>query len=136
MDKHRLFRLVFAFAVGIALSLYVYQRMMDPAPLQQRAQEEAVVLAARGILEDTIPDSDLEIVDPLATNRSAGKVYIYPFGDGWQVSGHYRRNESDPWHPFLMTLDANVQLVSLAVADADPRMQSIGADDPRITIAE
>jgi hypothetical protein len=136
MDKHRIFRLVFAFAVGVALSLYVYQRMMNPAPLQQRAQEEAVVLAARSFLADAVPDDDIEIVDPLATNRSAGKVYIYPAGDGWQVSGHYRRNERDPWHPFLMTLDANVQLVSLAVADSDPRMQAAAENDPRLSVSE
>jgi hypothetical protein len=137
MDKHRIFRLVFAFAVGIALAAYVFQRATDPEPAAQRAREEAVVLAARDILRASIPaDRAIEIVDPLATNREAGKVYVFQAGDGWQVSGHYRRNAGDRWLPFLLSLNANVELLELTVRDPDPRMRAAADRDSRLTIAD
>lgn len=137
MDKHRIFRLIFAFTVGIALAVYVYQRATDPEPAQQRAREEAAVLAAREILRATVPsDNAIEIVDPLATDRAAGKVYVFGAGDDWQISGHYRRVAGTRWLPFLLTLDANHRLKSLVVRDPDPRMHAAASKDPRVTVED
>jgi hypothetical protein len=100
---HRIIRLVIAFAVGILLALYSFERISDPEPARQRAREEAIVMSAREILKSYVPaEGEIEIADPLAPNRIAGKVYIYPAENGWEVSGHYRRNASDRWHPFLI----------------------------------
>ncbi len=134
--KHRIIRLVIAFALGIFLALYAYERISDPEPAMQRAREEAVVLAARDLLESMVAfDEQIQIVDPLATDRAIGKSYIYPAGSGWEVSGHYRRLGSDQWHPFLMKLDANVQLVSLLVRDDDARVTEAARDDPKLSLA-
>ena len=122
MQPHRIIRPVVAFSVGIVLALYAFERISDPEPARQRAREEAVVISAREILKSYVPaGGEIEIVDPLASNRVAGKVYIYPTDNGWEVSGYYRRNESDRWHPFLMSLNANIDLVSLSVRDADEK---------------
>ena len=137
MDKHRIFRLIFAFTVGIALAVYVFQSATDPEPAQQRAREEAAVLAARDILRASVPsDSEIEVVDPLATNRSAGKVYVFGEGDEWQISGHYRRISGTRWLPFLLTLDENHRLLTLVVRDPDPRMHAAASNDPRLTVQE
>ena len=131
---HRIFRLVFAFAVGIALAVYAYRWASDPAPAMQKAREEAVVLAAREILTSyVVPGGEIEIVDPLAKNRAVGKVFVFPADDGWEVSGHYRRDEQDRWHPFLMRLDNDAVLLSLAVSDADERLIGLAARDPRLS---
>jgi hypothetical protein len=77
MQHHRIIRLVIAFAIGIFLALYSFERISDPEPGMQRAREEAVVLSAREILKTyASPDTEIEIVDPLATDRSVGKAYI------------------------------------------------------------
>jgi hypothetical protein len=127
MDKHRIIRLVVAFAIGIFLALYSFERISDPEPARQRAREETVVLSAREILKSYVAGGmQIEIVDPLETDRNVGKSYIYPTDDGWEVSGHYRRYASDRWHPFLMILDTNVSLVSLSVR---------AADDPKFSVS-
>lgn len=135
MINHRVMRWVVAFGVGLAVSLYAFQRISDPQPGIQRAREEAVVRSARSILIETIsPDSALELVDPLAPDRKVGKVYVYPTGSGWEVSGHYRRGPADDWHPFLMQLDDASTLVRLAVRDSDARLTSAAAEDPKLTV--
>ena len=129
MQPHRIIRPVVAFSVGIVLALYAFERISDPEPARQRAREEAVVISAREILKSYVPvDGEIEIADPLAPNRVAGKVYIYPTDNGWEVSGHYRRNESERWHPFLMSLNANIDLLSLSVRDNDEKM-AVAADN-------
>lgn len=134
--KHRIIRLFIAFALGIFLAFYAYERISDPEPAMQRAREEAVVLAARDLLESMVAfDGQIQTVDPLATDRAIGKSYIYPTDDGWEVSGHYRRLGSDRWHPFLMKLDSNVQLVSLLVRDDDERVIEAARDDPKLSVA-
>ncbi len=136
MRPHRIIRPVVAFSVGIVLALYAFERISDPEPARQRAREEAVVISAREILKSYVPaDGEIEIVDPLAPNRVAGKVYIYPTDDGWEVSGYYRRNESDRWHPFLMSLNANIDLVSLSVRDADENLGATADDDPKFSVS-
>ena len=136
MQPHRIVRPVVAFSVGIVLALYAFERISDPEPARQRAWEEAVVISAREILKSYVPaDEEIEIVDPVAPNRVAGKVYIYPMDDGWEVSGYYRRNESDRWHPFLMSLNANIDLVSLSVRDADENLGAAADDDPKFSVS-
>ena len=137
MDRHRIIRLVVAFAIGIFLALYSFERISDPEPALQRAREESAVMSAREILETYVAGGQqLEIVDPLATDRSVGKSYIYPTDGGWEVSGHYRRYGSDRWHPFLMTLDTNVELVALSVRDDDERIAVTAADDPKFSVTQ
>ncbi len=103
----------------------------------QRAREEAVVLAAREVLKSLVSaDTEIEIVDPLATNRSVGKAYIYPTDSGWEVSGHYRRYGSDSWHPFLMSLDSTVQLVSLSVRDDDAKLVEAARNNPKLSVTQ
>ena len=114
--NHRVLSLVFALAVGIAVAVYAYQRVSDPLPGLQRQEEERIVLLARAHVQDLIAAGaasadELIVVDPLAPNRVAGKVYVYPTDSGWSVSGHYRRGLEDSWHPWLMQLDADGALL-------------------------
>ena len=137
MINHRIARLVFAFGVGILVAVFAFHSVTDPEPARQRALEEAAVFAARDFLRETIDAGDgLEVVDPLAPDRVVGKSYIYPDGDGWQVSGHYRRGETDPWHPFLLTLTPELTLSGLAVRDSNPALAAKAADDPRLQVTE
>jgi hypothetical protein len=100
----------------------------------QRAREEAVVLNARDILHRYIEAGEsLRIVDPLAPDRKVGKVYIYPANSGWEVSGHYRRNDADRWHPFLMKLNADTSLAELSVKDSSELLAAKALKDPRFT---
>ncbi len=134
MIDHKGVRPLVALALGLMLALYVYQRAPDPEPRLQRAKEEAVVYSARDILQSYVaPGQELEIVDPVSPNRSVGKVYIYPAGAGWEVSGHYRRNDHDPWHPYLMSLNAGAGLESLAVRDGDDRLIGMSSQDPKFS---
>ena len=101
----------------------------------QRAREEAVVMQARSILLQYVASSDeLQIVDPLAPDRKIGKVFIYPTDDGWEVSGYYRRDADDSWHPWLMRLDSNAGLSSLSVKDGSTEMMRRAAGDARLTV--
>ncbi len=137
MRYHRIFSLVFALAVGITLALYSFQRIADPEPARQRAREEAVVMSAREILRAHVSsEKEIEIADPLAPNRVAGKVYVYPNGNGWEVSGHYRRGDVDRWHPFLMALDEKVELISLLVRDNDVATLAAAAADPKFSVEQ
>ncbi len=136
MQPHRIVRPVVAFSVGIVLALFVFERNSDQEPARQRAREEAVVISAREIMKLYVQaDGEIEIADPLAPNRVAGKVYIYPTNNGWEVSGYYRRNESDRWHPFLMSLNANTDLVSLSVRDAHEKLGAAAGDDPKFSVS-
>lgn len=116
--NHRIGSYVFALGVGVLVAFLSYRWITDPTPRLERAVQESVVLAARDHLTGTVADGDLEIVDPLTPDRKVGKVYVYRAGDGWEVSGYYRRSEDDSWHPFLMSLDATQSLLHLKVRDA------------------
>ena len=132
--NHRILRPLVAFAVGFAVAFYAYDRVTDPRPRLERQKQEAVVRASRDILRGYLENSaGLQLVDPLAPDRKVGKVYIYPAGEGWEVSGHYRRDEADPWHPYLMQLDAGSGLVLLSVQDDDARLRQRAAQDPKLT---
>lgn len=116
--NHRIGRLVFAFGVGILVAFLSYRWITDPAPRIERQQQEAVVMAARGYLAANTGIASPQIVDPLAPDRKVGKVYVYRAGDGWEVSGFYRRGGDDKWHAFLMSLDASPGMTHLKVQDA------------------
>jgi len=133
--NHRLGSLVFALVVGLAIAWYAYDRVTDPLPAQQREIEEAVVLEARAwLVEMLMAGPALEISDPLDRDRVAGKVYVYPVEGGWEISGHYRRGEGQGWHPWLMQLDGDRKLRSLAVRDPDPGLAARAAADDRLTV--
>lgn len=114
---HRVTRLIFAFGIGIVVAVFAYRWIIDPAPRAERVMQESVVAAARNLLEQTLEIGTLEVVDPLAPDRKIGKTYVFPAAQGWQVSGYYRRDDIDLWHPYLMTLDDSLQLTHLKVSD-------------------
>ena len=126
--------IVFAIVVGLAVALLSYRWITNPNSGEGRLRQEQVVLHSRGVLEDTVASGQLEIVDPLAPNRKVGKVYIYPTDAGWEVSGYYRRNDADLWHPYLMHLDPAIALSRLKLSDQDPALIERVADDPRIEV--
>ena len=126
--NHRIGGIVFAFGVGLLVAFLSYRWITDPAPRLERQLQEAAVLAAREQLRDIAGSSDLEVVDPLAPERKVGKVYVYRAGDGWEVSGFYRRNDGERWLPFLMSLDASNTMVQLKVRDA-VLAEAAGNDD-------
>jgi len=138
MVNHKVMRMVVALAIGVFLALFSYQRITEQEPGLARAQEEAAVLAARIILREFVAvESEIEIIDPLAPSRVIGKVYIYPADSGWQLSGYYRRvsvGRDDRWHPYLLSLDAGLVLLSLSVNDTDSQLIALAAGDPRFSV--
>ena len=133
--NHDIMRWVVALAFGFAVAWYSYQRITDPEPAARRALEESVVVAARAVLVDYLgAEAGPEFVDPLSPDRKVGKVFVFPANGGWEVSGYYRRDGERRWHPFLMALDDERQLVSLSVRDADPGLVTRAAGDPRLTV--
>lgn len=133
--NHRAMSLVFAFGVGLFVSFCSYQWITNPERGAQRAVEEGVVRESRRILEEWVADgTTIEISDPLNRIREAGKVYIYPAADGWELSGQYRRTGERSWHAYLMKLDDDARLVSLAVDDNRPALLEKAATDTRFTI--
>jgi hypothetical protein len=128
MINHKVIRPIFALSIGLVVSLYVYQYVSDRQPILQRAKEESVVISSREILHNYVsPRNNIEIVDPVSPNRSVGKVYIYPTDDGWEVSGYYRRNQNDLWHPYLMLLNGDSGLILLTVQDTNDNLIEISA---------
>lgn len=115
--NHQITRLTFAFGIGIVVAVFAYRWIIDPAPRVERVMQESVVAAARNLLEQMLEIGTLEVVDPLTPDRKIGKTYVFPAAQGWQVSGYYRRDDIDLWHPFLMTLDDSLQLTHLKVSD-------------------
>lgn len=129
--NHRIVRLIFGFGVGLLVAFLAYRWIVDPAPRIERAIQESTVIAARAHLERAVDAGSLEIVDPLAPDRIIGKTYVYRDTNGWEVSGFYRRDEKDLWHPYLMTLDKSLGLTHLKLSDksllesmtSDPRLE-------------
>lgn len=74
-------------------------------------------MASRDWLEATLDIGKLVIVDPVSPDRKVGKVYVYPAGDRWEISGFYRRDKNDLWHPYLITLDSELALKHMKVSD-------------------
>ena len=115
--NHRVGRLVFGFSVGLIVAIFSYQWIADTGPRIERQEQERVVIASREHLLGTLGLGDLVVVDPLSPDRVVGKAYVYPTSDGWEVSGFYRRDDQDLWHPYLVTLDASTKLVHLKISD-------------------
>ncbi|MDG2375756.1 MAG: hypothetical protein P8M18_05335 [Woeseiaceae bacterium] len=135
--NHRIMSLVFAFGVGLLVSFLSYQWISNPERAEKRAIEEAVVRESRLILESVVSNgASLELSDPLNRVREAGKVYIYPLDDGWEVSGHYRRTGEKRWRPYLMVLNGESSLVSMSVQDDDPAVALKAMNDAKLTITE
>jgi len=126
--------LIFAFGVGLLVAVLSYRWLVDPQPREERQREESVVLESRGLLQDIIASGQLEIVDPLSPDRKVGKVYIYPEGEGWAVSGYYRRSDTDLWHPYLLSLDENLALLHLKLSDQDQALIDRGTSDSRLEV--
>ena len=111
--------IVFGLIVGLAVAFLSYQWITNPDRGAERAEQERVVMVARNVLQVTLATGALAVVDPLSPDRKVGKVYIYPQGGGWEISGYYRRGETDRWHPFLLSLSTDLSLQSLKVQDDD-----------------
>lgn len=100
------------------VAFMAFKWITNPEPRAERQLEEAVVVASRQHLDATLAIAGIELVDPLSPDRKVGKTYVYRAGEGWEVSGFYRRDENDRWHPYLMTLDASHAMTHLKVQDS------------------
>jgi len=132
---HRVGRIVFAVFIGLLVAVFSYQWITDPAGRAERILQENVVEVARGQLKDAIGMEMLEIVDPLSPNRKVGKVYVFPEGDAWAVSGYYRRGADDRWHPYLMALSADLSVTSLKIQDKNQQLIERAALDPQLEVS-
>ena len=132
--NHRAGSIVFGLAIGLLVAALSYQWLTDPSNRAERNREVSVVELSRGILNDTLGFHDLQIVDALAPQRKVGKVYVYPLESGWDISGYYRRDDDDRWHPFLMALDSELSLRSLKVQDSDSSLAQRAATDPLLEV--
>lgn len=119
--NHRIARLVFGLGVGLLVAFMAFKWITNPEPRAERQLEETVVAMSRQHIEATLANAGVELVDPLSPDRKVGKTYVYRAGDGWEVSGYYRRDENDRWHPYLMTLDASHAMTHLKVQDSTLR---------------
>jgi len=132
---HRVGRIVFALLFGLLVAWSSYQWITDPQGREQRVLQISVVETSRELISAIVNDGVLEFVDPAAPRRKVGKVYIYPEGRGWAVSGYYRRGEGDRWHPYLMTLGADRSLLSLKLRDNSPELLERAESDPALAIS-
>lgn len=135
--NHKIFRLVFAFGIGLLVAFGSYRWITNADRGTQKIVEESVVLESRQILRSYFPDTPvLHLSDPLDRVREAGKVYIFPTDGGWEISGHYQRDGEKRWHAFLMTLDASASLVTLSVEDDDPQLLEKAESDPSFSVLD
>ncbi len=125
---------MFAVVVGVVVALLSYRWISDPAPKIERERQEQAVAESRRLLADTLSIRDLELVDPLEPNRKVGKAYIYPIADGWEISGYYRRNENDRWHPYLMSLSQALALVTIKVGDSEVALVERAENNPKLSV--
>ncbi|MDX1508686.1 MAG: hypothetical protein R3358_10440 [Woeseiaceae bacterium] len=130
--RHRLGSVVFGLVVGLAVAAWSYQWVTDPQKRAERELQENVVLQSRAHVASLLAIDGLEFVDPLAPDRSVGKVYIYPAAGGWEVSGYYRRDDSDAWHAYLISLDDAGSVTRLRVRDQAVAMRA--AADARLEV--
>lgn len=134
--NHRNVRILVAFAFGLLVAVGSFQWITDADRSVRRADEEKIVLASRDILRRYVTDSGLEISDAVDRVRAAGKVYMFPTDEGWELSGHYRRPNEKTWHAYLMSIDADVKLKSLSVQDTDAELTALARSDPRLSTSE
>jgi hypothetical protein len=129
-------RLLVAITIGIVVAFASYQWIADTDRSARRKHEEAIVLASRDILRTYVTDEGLDISDPLNRVRHAGKVYLFPTSNGWEVSGHYRRRDEKRWHAFLMSVDADAALTNLSVQDSAAELVERATLDPKFSTSE
>jgi len=132
--NHRVGSIFFGLAVGFAIAVWSYQWITDPGKRVEHEEQESVVAMSREILKQTLAIQDLQMVDALAPQRKVGKVYIYPLENGWELSGYYRRDDDDGWHPYLLALRSDLSLLSLKIQDADPGLAQIAAANPLVEV--
>ncbi len=132
--NHKMGSLVFGAVVGVLVAIWAYQWVSDPEKSERRTEQETVVETSRTVLREKLAIGDIELVDPLAPQRKVGKVYVYPLESGWEISGYYRRNDQDLWHPYLMALDRELSLESLKVSDSDAGLAQLAAMDPNFEV--
>ena len=132
--NHRKGRLIFAAVAGIVVALLSYRWIIDPAPKMERERQELAVAESRRVLADALSIGDLELVDALTPNRRVGKVYIYPIADGWEISGYYRRDENDRWHPYLMSLSQSLALETIKVRDTEIARVERAEKNPKLSV--
>ncbi len=132
--NHRVGSIVFGGVIGLAIAVLAYQWVTDPDKRVIHDEQERVVELSREILKHTLEIHDLQLVDPLAPQRKVGKVYIYPLENGWEISGYYRRDDDDRWHPYLLELSVELSLRSLKVRDADSGLAQIAAMNPLVEV--
>ncbi len=132
--NHRVGSIVFGVVIGLAIAVLAYQWVTDPDKRVKHDEQERVVELSREILQHTLEIHDLQLVDPLAPQRKVGKVYISPLENGWEISGYYRRDDDDRWHPYLLELSVELSLRSLKVRDADSGLAQIAAMNPLVEV--
>jgi hypothetical protein len=132
--NHRIGRAIFALVIGLLVASLSYQWITNPEGREERALQISVVELSRDILKSAVGIESLEIADPVSPNRKAGKVYIYSEGDAWAISGYYRRNEDDRWHPYLMTLHSDLSLSFLKLQDRDQLLIDRAAENPLLEV--
>jgi len=115
--NHTIGRNLFALGVGLVVAVFAFQWITDPLPRAQRQAEERAVHASRILLVSQVGAGELDIVDPLEPDRKVGKAYVYAEEPGWAVSGYYRRDDNDGWHPYLMQLTEDLALHSFKAED-------------------
>lgn len=132
---HRARSAVLALLIGLLVAYLSYQWLTNPEGREERSLQIAVVESSRALIATVIDVETLEIVDPVSPDRKVGKVYVYPEGEGWAVSGYYRREEGDRWHPYLMLLRADHSLISLKLQDKSPQLLERAESDPLLEIS-
>ena len=131
---HRIGRTVFAVFAGLLVAYVAYQWITNPAGREERVLQVAVVETSRELIKAVVGGVSLQVVDPLSPNRKVGKVYVFPEGEQWAISGYYRRGEADRWHPYLMTLAADHGLHGLKIQDNNEALLERAALDPLIDV--
>lgn len=134
MDR-RTQSIIFAMLVGALVFYLSYRWITNPEGREERLVEIGVVEASRVHLAAVIGRETLEFVDPLSPNRKIGKVYVFAEGEGWSVSGFYRRDDSDSWHPYLMSMKPDLSLVTLKLKDDDAELIARAAGNPALEIS-
>lgn len=115
--NHRIGQIIFASIIGLMIAGLSFNWIMNPEGREERVLQISAVKSSREEIKDLVGANNIEIVDPVSPNRKVGKVYIYPEGNNWSISGFYRRDDNDAWHPYLMTLSADHNLISLKLKD-------------------
>lgn len=115
--NHRIGRIIFASVIGLIVAGLSLNWIMNPQGREERVLQISAVKSSREKIKDLVGAKNIEIVDPVSPDRKVGKVYIYPEGNNWSISGYYRRNDNDAWHPYLMTLSDDHNLVSIKLKD-------------------